>query len=101
MIDKKLIFLLKKQIMQAYRYIFTVEQNRIVIDLPPGYNHKSVEVIVLPVERNNPETVPQPDPENKNEQLKELLSIGTWSEDDLKSVKESQNLINQWKIDRF
>ncbi len=34
--------------MEALRNIYTVENNRIIIDLPQNFNHKEVEVIILP-----------------------------------------------------
>lgn len=87
--------------MQAFRYIFTVEQNRVVIELPPYYNNKSVEVIILPADRNKTLDRHQSEFPNKEEQMKELLSIGVWNEDDLQPLTETEKLINQWKIDRF
>jgi len=50
--------------MEALRNIYTVENHRIIIDLPESFNYNSVEIIILP-------------------------------------IIETQNLINQWKIEEF
>ena len=77
--------------MQALRNIYTVKNHQITIDLPKDFNHSSVEVIILPAQKKN----------DKKEQLKQLLSVGLWNDEDIKSITDSQNLINQWKITKF
>ena len=61
--------------MNALRYFFTVEQNRIVIDLPPDFNHKSVEVILLPIEKAKPPADSELDFSDKKEKLCEKMLI--------------------------
>jgi hypothetical protein len=87
--------------MNALRYFYTVEQNRIVIDLPPDFNYKSVEVILLPIEKAKLTEASELDFSDKKERLKELLSIGQWSENDFQPFIDTQKLINQWKIEKF
>jgi hypothetical protein len=87
--------------MQAFRHIYSVIHNKIVIELPPDFNHNSVEVIVLPVTKTISRKHLKPTTANKNEQLKELLTIGVWDEKDLQPVIESNNLINEWNIEQF
>jgi len=77
--------------MQALRNIYTVKNNQITIDLPKGFNHSSVEVIILPAQKKN----------DKKEQLKQLLSVGLWNDEDIKSITASQNLINRTLVVGF
>ncbi len=85
--------------MEALRNIYTVENNRIIIDLPQNYNHKEVEVIILPffkyqiIEKNKNE--------DKQKQIERLLSVSVWNDNDIQQIYESQNLINQWKTEDF
>lgn len=87
--------------MQAYKYYYTVENNRILIELPKTFNHTSVEVIVLPVEKTKTKQKETPLNGDKSKQLVELLSIGVWSDSDLKPIQETSNLINKWNIAEF
>jgi hypothetical protein len=87
--------------MQAFRNIYNVTHNKIVIELPPDFNHNSVEVIVLPVTKTKSRKHLKSTTSNRNEQLKELLTVGVWDEKDLQPVIESNNLINQWNIEKF
>jgi len=85
--------------MQALRNIYTVKNNKIIIDLPDYFKYSSVEIIILPVEKTvkqiNENTI------NKKNGLEQLLSVGVWSENDIQAITDSQNLINQWKIEEF
>ncbi len=87
--------------MQAFRHTYTVEQNKILIELPRRFNHNSVEVIVLPIEKKKTKRSIKPISTDKAKQLEELLTIGVWSEEDLQPIIETNNLINQWKIEEF
>jgi hypothetical protein len=87
--------------MQAFRHVYKVKHNKVVIELPPDFNHNSVEVIVLPITKTKSRKHLNPTVANKNDQLNELLSVGVWDEKDLLPVIESNNLINQWNIEQF
>jgi len=86
--------------MQALRTIHTVQNNQIIINLPESFQHKSVEVIVLPIYEYN--AFAQENPKaNKNERLAKLLSLSVWNETDIERIYQSQTLMNQWKIEEF
>ena len=87
--------------MEALRNIYTVENHRIVIDLPKTFNHSSVEIIILPIDENQTNNIDKKISDDKNERLKTLMSISVWSENDILPIIETQNLINQWKIENF
>lgn len=87
--------------MQAFRHIYRVTHNKILIELPPDFNHDSVEIIVLPVTKTIIEKNLEATGTKKNEQLKKLLTVGVWDEKDMQPVVESNNLINQWNIRQF
>lgn len=78
-----------------------MKNKRIVIDLPKDYNHHSLEVIVLPQESTIPESNVESRSPKKEAQLKDLRSIGTWNEEDLKPIVETKELTNKWKIEKF
>jgi len=84
--------------MEALRNIYTVENHRIVIDLPESFNYNSVEIIILPIEKQKKNKNIDYD---KNERLKKLLSISVWNDEDILPIIETQNFINQWKIEEF
>ena len=85
--------------MQALRNIYTVNNNQITIILPDYFKHSSVEVIILPIEKSKNNKLNIED--KKNKQLKKLLSLGVWNDEDIKPIIESQKYINQWKITEF
>lgn len=87
--------------MQALRNIYTVENHRIVIDLPKSFNHTAVEIIILPVDPSPKETINKSLSISKKERLEKLLSVNVWNEDDIKPIIETQQLISQWKIEEF
>ncbi len=87
--------------MEAIRSIYTVENHRIVIDLPKSFNHTSVEIIILPIEKTGKRKMSKAMSAEKNERLKKLLAINVWNEADILPLIETQNLINQWKIEEF
>ncbi|GEM_PF-767803 len=84
--------------MEALRNIYTVENHQIVIDLPESFNYNSVEIIILPIEKQKKNKNIDYD---KNERLKKLLSISVWNDEDILPIIETQNFINQWKIEEF
>jgi len=65
--------------MEALRNIYTVLNNQIIIDLPETFRHKSVEVIILPIN----EFLKQENKNEKQERLKKLLTVSEWSENDI------------------
>jgi len=86
--------------MQALRNIYQVHNNQIVIDLPKMFQHKAVEVIILPfveIKAQKPQSISA----TKKERLKKLLSVSVWEDADIQLIYESQNLINQWKMEEF
>jgi len=87
--------------MQAFRHFYSVHDNKIVIELPPDFNHNSVEVIVLPVAKSKSGKHLIQMELSKKEQLNELLTVGVWDENDLQPIIESAILINQWNIEQF
>ncbi len=78
-------------VMQAYRHILSVTDNKIIIELPPDFNHNPVEVIVLPVAVPKSRKQLEQIEANKNKQLTELLTVGVWDENDLQPVNESHH----------
>jgi hypothetical protein len=87
--------------MQALRNIYTVDNHRIVIDLPNTFNYNAVEIIILPIEKPRKKTVKISNNSDNNERLKRLLSISVWKESDIQPIIDSENLINQWRIEEF
>ena len=85
--------------MEALRNIYTVENNRIIIDLPQNYNHKEVEVIILPFLQY--QIIEKKKKKDKQKQIELLLSISVWNDKEIQQIYESQNIINQWKIEEF
>ncbi len=82
--------------MEALRNIYKVENNRIVIDLPQSFNHKEVEVIVMPFLES--QIIRKDEQHNKQKQIENLLSVSVWQDDDIQQIYESQNVINKWEI---
>jgi hypothetical protein len=87
--------------MQAIRSIYTVEDQKLVIELPATFADTEVEVIILPVMDGEPNQSNAPNQASKAEKLEKLASVSVWDEADEQSVLESQNFINQWKIVEF
>ena len=87
--------------MEAIRNIYSVENHRIVIDLPKSFNHKEVEIIILPSEKSIKLPTNKSTGIDKEEQLRKLLSINVWNDDDILPITESQAIINQCKIEEF
>ncbi len=85
--------------MEALRNIYKVENNRIIIDLPQSFNHKEVEVIIMPFLKY--QIIEKCKQQNKQKQIENLLSVSVWKDDDIKQIYESQNIINKWKIEEF
>lgn len=72
-----------------------MEHNSIRINPPSFFNHKSVEVIVLPLSEQLPFQ------RSKEERLNALLSIGTWTAEDIQPILNTQQMMNQWKMESF
>jgi hypothetical protein len=87
--------------MQALRNIYTVENHQIVIDLPKSFNHTSVEIIILPIEQSTKKMTKKSVSIDKNERLKKIFAVNIWNDEDIQPIIESQNLINQWKMEEF
>ena len=87
--------------MEALRNIYAVENHRVVIDLPKSFKHKEVEIIILPMEKTTIRQTNKYSVADKEEQLKKLLSVNVWNEDDILKIIESQEIINKWKIEEF
>jgi hypothetical protein len=87
--------------MQALRNIYTVENHRIVIDLPKSFNHTSVEIIILPLEKSLKKMPKKSVSIDKNERVKKIFAVNIWNDEDIQPIIESQNLINQWKMEEF
>ncbi|PID88435.1 MAG: hypothetical protein CSB06_00375 [Bacteroidia bacterium] len=85
--------------MEALRNIYKVENNRIIIDLPQSFNHKEVEVIVMPFFKYQIEKKDKQ--QNKQKQIESLLSVSVWKDDDIQQIYDSQNVINKWSIEEF
>ena len=86
--------------MQAIRNIYTVRDSQIIIDLPKNFIHSAVEVIILPIDEQKDRKLHELT-SDKEENLKQILSIGIWDDNDLKPILETNNLINQWEIQEF
>lgn len=87
--------------MQAIRNIYSVQNNQIVIDLPKSFYHKSVEVIILPINELKSDDVVFKNTNKKREGLKKLLSISFWNDEDIRWINKSKHEINQWEIEKF
>lgn len=88
--------------MEAIRSIYKVENQKLVIELPASFQHTEVEVIILPVSVEEEAVLPVAvDRGSKAERLEELSKLSFWDEADEQAVIESQNFINQWKVDEF
>jgi hypothetical protein len=87
--------------MEAIRNIYAVENHRIVIDLPKSFKHKEVEIIILPSEKSTKLQSNKSSSIDKDEQLRKLLSVNVWNDMDILPIIESQEIINQWKIEEF
>jgi hypothetical protein len=81
--------------MEAIKQIITVKDDKITIHLDPKMNNTKVEVIILPY---SPKKVNK---ENRNSGLKDLLSIGVWSDSDIKAMEDASKKFNLWTIQSF
>ena len=68
---------------------------KLAIHLDPKMNNTKVEVIILPF---SPKKVNK---ENRNSGLKDLLSIGVWSDSDIKAMEDASRKFNLWTIQSF
>jgi len=81
--------------MEAIKQIIRVKDDKITVHLDPKMNNTKVEVIILPF---SPKKINK---ENKNSGLKDLLSIGVWSESDIKAMEDASKKFNLWTIQSF
>jgi hypothetical protein len=81
--------------MEAIKQIIRVKDDKITIHLDPKMNNTKVEVIILPF---SPKKVNK---ENRNSGLKDLLSIGVWSDSDIKAMEDTSKKFNLWTIQSF
>jgi len=81
--------------MEAIKQIVRVKDDKITIHLDPKMNNTKVEVIILPF---SPKKVNK---ENRNSGLKDLLSIGVWSDSDIKAMEDTSKKFNLWTIQSF
>jgi hypothetical protein len=81
--------------MEAIKQIIRVKDDKITIHLDPKMNNTKVEVIILPF---SPKKVNK---ENRNSGLKDLLSIGVWSDSDIKAMEDASKKFNLWTIQSF
>ena len=81
--------------MEAIKQIIRVKDDKITIHLDPKMNNTKVEVIILPF---SPKKVNK---ENRKSGLKDLLSIGVWSDSDIKAMEDASKKFNLWTIQSF
>ena len=81
--------------MEAIKHILRVKDDKITVHLDPKLNNTKVEVIILPF---SPKKVNK---ENRNSGLKDLLSIGVWSDSDIKAMEDASKKFNLWTIQSF
>ena len=82
--------------MEAIKQIIRVKDDKITIHLDPKMNNTKVEVIILPLSLKK-----KVKKETRNSGLKDLLSIGVWSDGDIKAMEEASKKFNQWTIQSF
>ena len=81
--------------MEAIKQIVKVNDDKITIHLKPEMNNTRVEVIILPF---SPKKVNK---KSKNTGLKDLLSVGVWSDSDIQAMEEASKKFNLWTIQSF
>ena len=69
--------------MEAIKQIVRVKDDKITIHLDPKLNNTKVEVIILPFSPRKVNKV------TRNSGLKDLLSIGVWSDSDIKAMEDA------------
>jgi hypothetical protein len=81
--------------MEAIKQIIRVKDDKITIHLDPKMNNTKVEVIIIPFSPK------KGNKENRNSGLKDLLSIGVWSDSDIKAMEDASKKFNLWTIQSF
>ncbi len=81
--------------MEAIKQIVRVKDHKITIHLKPEMNNTKVEVIILPFtqKKNIKEKI--------DSGIKDLLSIGVWSDSDIKAMEDTSGKFNVWTIQKF
>ena len=77
------------------KQILRVKNDKLTIHLSHELNNKRVEVIISPL----------PDeealPENKKSGIDDLLSIGVWTDQDIKQIEDSSKKFSTWSFQSF
>jgi hypothetical protein len=81
--------------MEAIKQIVRVKDHKITIQLKPEMNNTKVEVIIIPFPQKKHEK------DNIDSGIKELLSIGVWSESDIKAMEDVSGKFNVWTVQKF
>ena len=81
--------------MEAIKQIIRVKDDKITVHLDPKMNNTKVEVIILPFSSK------KANKENRNSGLKDLLSIGVWSDSDIKAMEDASKKFNLRTIQSF
>ena len=81
--------------MEAIKQIVRVKDDKITVHLDPKMNNTKVEVIILPFSSK------KINKENKDSGVKDLLSIGVWSDSDIIAMEDASKKFNIWTIQSF
>jgi hypothetical protein len=55
----------------------------------------------LPLEQSLKKALKKSVSIDKNERVKKIFAVNIWNNEDIQPIIESQNLINQWKMEEF
>ena len=82
--------------MEAIRLITQIHHQRLMLEMPPGFDGIDVEVLILPVE---PER--QSPPLDKEAFLQFLRNGPTLSDDEIRRMKKKKKEFRHWTTDEF
>lgn len=82
--------------MEALRLITQIHHQRLMLEMPPGFDGIDVEVLILPVE---PER--QSPPLDKEAFLQFLRNGPTLSDDEIRRMDEVKKEFRHWTADEF
>ncbi len=82
--------------MEAIRLITQIHHQRLMLEMPPGFDGIDVEVLILPVE---PER--QSPPLDKEAFLQFLRNGPTLSDDEIRRMDEVKKEFRHWTTDEF
>ncbi len=74
--------------MQAIREITTVTDHKIIFTLPDGFNYNKVELIILPIEE-------------KQNLSDFLLTLPTFTTEEINNIETAKKDLNKWEIKEF